>query len=54
MKRIILAIVAILALVFVLGSVGAYDHGNIGFGQFILQVGIAILVEWFALSRFDA
>ena len=54
MKRIILAIVAVLALVFVLGSVGAYDHGNIGFLQFLVQVGIAVGMEWFALSRLDA
>ena len=51
MKRIILAIVTVLALVFALGSVGAYDHGNIGFLQFFIQVGIAILVTWLALSR---
>ena len=53
MKRIILAIATVLALIFVLGSVGAYDHGNIGFLQFFIQVGIAVGVEWFALSRLD-
>ena len=53
MKRIILAIATVLALIFVLGSVGAYDHGNIGFWQLIVQVGIAVGVEWFALSRLD-
>lgn len=54
MKRIIFALVTILALIFALGSVGAYDHGNIGFLQFIVQVGIAILVEWYALTHLDA
>ena len=53
MKRIILAIATVLALIFVLGSVGAYDRGNIGFLQFLIQVGIAVGVEWFALSRLD-
>ena len=53
MKRIILALVSVLALIFAIGSVGAYDHGNIGFWQLIIQVGIAVGVEWFALSRLD-
>lgn len=53
MKRIILALVSVLALIFAIGSVGAYDHGNIGFLQFLIQVGIAVGVEWFALSRLD-
>ena len=53
MKRIILAIVTVFSLVFALGSVGAYDHGNIGFLQFFIQVGIAVGVEWFALSRLN-
>jgi hypothetical protein len=54
MKRIILALVAILALVFAFGSVGAYDHGNIGFLRLFVQVGIAIGVEWYALTHLDA
>ena len=53
MKRIILAIVTVLAFVFAIGSVGAYDHSNIGFWQLIIQVGIAVGVEWFALSWLD-
>ena len=53
MNRIILAIVTVLALVFAIGSVGAYDHSNIGFWQLIIQVGIAVGVEWFALSQLD-
>ena len=53
MKRIILAIVTVLAFIFAIGSIGAYDHNNIGFWQLIIQVGIAVGVEWFVLSRLD-
>ena len=53
MKRIILAIATVLALIFAIGSVGAYNHSDIGFWQLIIQVGIAVSVEWFALSRLD-
>ena len=53
MKHIILALVSVLALIFAIGSVGAYDHSNIGFWQLIIQIGIAVGVEWFALSRLD-
>lgn len=53
MKRIILAFVSVLAFIFAIGSIGAYDHGNIGFWQLIIQVVIAVGVEWFALSRLD-
>ena len=51
MKKIILVLIAFIALVFVLGSVGAYDNGSIGFGQLILQVGISALVAWIALRN---
>ena len=54
MKRIILAIVSVLALIFAIGSVGAYDHSNIGSWQLLIHVGIAVGVDWFALSRLDA
>jgi hypothetical protein len=54
MKKLILATLAFIAFVFVLGSVGAYDNGSIGFLRLILQVGIGVLVEWFTLSHLDA
>ena len=54
MKRTILALIAIFALVFAVASVGAYDHGNITILRLLIQVGIAIGVEWFALSHLDA
>ena len=53
MKRIILALVSVLARIVAIGSVGEYDHSNIGFWQLIIQIGIAVGVEWFALSRLD-
>jgi hypothetical protein len=53
MKQLILVALATLALIFAIGSVGAYDHGNIGFWQLLVQVGIAVGVEWLTLSRLD-
>lgn len=54
MKNTIFATLTILAFICVLGSVGAYDHGNIGFLRFIVQVGISVLVAWFAVRKLDA
>jgi hypothetical protein len=54
MKRTILVFATVLALIFALGSVGAYANESIGFLQFILQCGISTLVAWFALSRLNA
>jgi len=34
------------ALIFAIGSAGAFAAGGIGFLQFALQVGIAAIVEW--------
>ena len=51
MKKFILALIATLALLFALGSVGAYDNGSIGFWQLILQFGISTLVAWIALRN---
>lgn len=53
MKNFILVGIAFIAFIFAVGSVGAYDNNTIGFGQFIIQVGIAILVEWFSLKKLD-
>lgn len=54
MKKLTLFTLAIIALVFAVASVGAYDHGNITILRLLIQVGIAIGVEWFALSHLDA
>ena len=50
MKPFILSTLAFLSIIFVVGSVGAYQNNTIGFGQLILQVGIAALIEWLSLK----
>ena len=50
MKRIFLVILVVLSPIFLIGSVGAFEVGNIGFGQLFIQGGIATLVEWFAIK----
>lgn len=54
MKRIILALIATLALILALGSMGAYANDTIGLGRLAIQLGIAVLVEWLTLSRLNA
>ena len=51
MKKLILVSLAILALIFAIGTVGAYDANTIGFGQFLIQEAIAIVVIWISLSK---
>ena len=41
----------ILAFILVLGSIGAYDNGSIGFGQFLIQTSIGILIVCLALHK---
>jgi hypothetical protein len=53
MKKLILVAVATLAFVLALGSMGAYATETIGFGQAILQIGIAVIVEWLTLSHIN-
>lgn len=50
MKKLIPLILIASALIFAVGSVGAYDNGTIGFGQFLIQAGISILVEWLSFK----
>jgi hypothetical protein len=50
MKTIRIVIFA-LALVFVLGSAGALEVGNISFGQCFLQSGLGALVMWLAVRK---
>lgn len=40
----------VVALIFAIGSIGAFVGNTIGFGQFLIQVGISFLVEWFSLK----
>lgn len=53
MKRFILITLAIITLIFAIGTLGAYDNGNIGFVQFLIQTAICVAVEWFALKKAD-
>lgn len=53
MKKLTLCTLAVLALVFAIASVGAYDHGNITILRLLVQVGIATLVEWLTLSHLE-
>ena len=52
MKKIIL-IITIIALVVIIGSLGAYEANNISFGRCILQSAIAIAIEWFCLEKLN-
>ena len=53
MKNFILVNVGIAAIMFVIGSAGAWDNGSIGFSQMLIQVAIGIAIEWFALKNLD-
>lgn len=50
MKRIFLLILVALSLIFLIGSIGAFEANNIGFGQLFIQAAIATLVEWLSLK----
>ena len=49
MKKLILVALAAIALIVAIGSIGAYDNNTIGFGQFIIQMGIASITEFLSL-----
>ncbi len=53
MKKLILATLAIIALTFLIGSVGAFANNTIGFGQLIIQASISVAVEWFSLKALN-
>jgi hypothetical protein len=48
MKKVLIALIAF---IFILGSVGAYDNNTIGFGQFIIHISISVLIIWIALHK---
>lgn len=54
MKKIILAVLAIIALFAVVGSASAYDNGNISLIRCLFQCAIGVAVEWFALKNLNA
>lgn len=53
MKRIIRIVIFVLAFLSMLGSVGALEVGNIGFGQCLLQGGLSVLAMWLAVRKYD-
>lgn len=53
MKKLILGLLCVASLIFVIGSAGAWDNGNIGLAQMLIQVAIGVVVEWFALKAMN-
>jgi hypothetical protein len=53
MKRFILITLSIIAFIFAIGTLGAYDKGNIGFIQLLIQSAICVAIEWFSLKNAD-
>lgn len=51
MKKLILATLTILALIFAIGSTCAWSNGDIGFLRCVIQVAISVSIEWFALKK---
>ena len=50
MKHLILVALIILAPIFLIGTVGAFEANNIGLGQCFMQSIIAIAVEYLAIK----
>ena len=48
-KKLILVTLTVIAFIVVVGSVGAYETNSIGFGQCLIQVGIASITEFLSL-----
>ena len=53
MKKLILIAATLIALVAIIGSIGAYDNGNISLIRCLLQVAISVSVECFALKNME-
>jgi hypothetical protein len=53
MKKIILVAVSIAALIFTIGSLGAFDKANIGLTQCLIQCAIGVCAEWLALKNIE-
>ena len=51
MKKLILALVSVAALIFVIGSACAWSNGNISILQCLIQCAIGIGAEWLALKK---
>ena len=53
MKKLILVSLTVFALILAFGSIGAYDNNTIGFGQLVIQMGIATLIGWLSLRKLN-
>ncbi len=53
MKKLILALVALAALIFIIGSACAWSNGDIGFIRLLIQATIGVGAEWFALKKME-
>ena len=53
MKNIILGLAIPFAIIFIIGSAGAWDKGNITFLQCLIQTAIGTAIEWFALKSIN-
>lgn len=53
MKKLILALVALAALIFIIGSACAWSNGDIGFIRLLIQAAIGVGAEWFALKKME-
>lgn len=52
-KRLVLIALIFVALIFAIGTVGALDANTIGFGQFLIQEAIVILVVWLSFKSLN-
>lgn len=53
MKNIILVTISVVALIFTIGSLGAFEQDNIGLLQCLIQCIIGIGTEWIVLKKID-
>ena len=53
MKNIILVAISVMALIFTIGSLGAFEQDNIGLLQCLIQCVIGIGAEWAILKNID-
>ena len=53
MKKLILALLVVAALIFVIGSVCAWSNGNLSVLQCLIHTVIGACVEWFALKNLE-
>ena len=53
MKKLFYEIILVVIVITMMLTIGAYNLGNITFGQCILREGIGLLIGWFLLYRLE-